>query len=107
MNNPAHIVAYIFAASSVFVMFLAALIKYKKMVNLISGYDRDRYHNPGGLANWVGGTMLVTGLSGLILSVLIMACQQYLPVLVAVFAVFIIGGVVIAAFGSRKYRIKD
>jgi len=107
MNSPAHVVAFVFAASSLLVIFLATLIKYKKAVNLISGYDPDRYRDPGGLANRVGGTMLVTGLSGLILSGLIIACPQYLPVFAAAFVVFITGGVVIAAMGSRKYRIKD
>jgi hypothetical protein len=93
--------------TSVPFILLAWLIKYRKMVKMIAGYDEKRFPDTDGLANSVGGTLLKTGLTGLVLAVAFILLPQYMILLVILFSLTILVGAITGTIGVYKYKIKD
>jgi hypothetical protein len=77
------------------------------MVSIISGYNEQLCSDKDGLANWVGGALLKTGLAGLVMAIGVTILPQYLMALVALFALAIVGGTLTTAIGANKYKGKN
>src|ERR1700753_1212944 len=88
------------AVTALVIAFLAWLIKYRKMVSLVSGYDEQLYPDKDGLANRVGGALFKTGLISLALALGMVIFQQLLLVFTILFALTILTGTLIAAIGA-------
>ena len=95
----------ILIAAALIIIFLAWLIKYKKKVNLISGYDENTVKDKDGLANWVGGTLIIAGALALIPSTILLLNALPAGIAVIAYGVIILGGVIITIAGGKKFRI--
>lgn len=102
--NPNDQTAIILGASATLIIFLAWLIRYKKKVNLIAGYDAQLVDDKDGLANWVGGILLATGIAALIPVVVLMFLPVYAAWWSGIFAVIVCTGAIIAAVGGSKFK---
>src|ERR1700733_2225589 len=105
--KPNALTGLLMASTSALILFFGWLIKYRKMVSIISGYDEQLCPDNDGLANWAGGTLLKTGLAGLVLAIAIVILPQYMLPLTIVFSLTILGGSLTAAIGINKFKIKD
>jgi hypothetical protein len=52
---------------TIFFIALGYLIKYRKRIDFIRGYDRNRVSDPAGLSRWVGNNLLILGGIGVII----------------------------------------
>src|ERR1700733_4056803 len=102
--KPNELVGLLTALTSAVLAFFGWLIKYRKKVNLISGYDEKRYPDTNGLANSAGGTLLKTGFTGIVLAVAIILLPQYMLAIVVLFSLTILGGAITATIGAGRYR---
>lgn len=105
--EPNILIAVIIASASALVAFLGWMIKYRKAANIISGYDEKLYRDTDGLTGWVGGTLLKTGLAGIVPAIAILIFTQYLPALAIIFGVIIVTGALTAIIGAKKYKVQD
>jgi hypothetical protein len=105
--KPNELVGLMTALTSAPFILFAWIIKYRKMVKLIAGYDEKHFPDADGLANSAGGTLLKTGLTGLVLAVALILLPQYMIPLVILFSLTILGGAIIGTIGVNKYKIKD
>ncbi len=105
--KPNELIGLVTAATAALIIFLAWLIKYRKKVNLVSGYDEQLYPDKDGLANWVGGTLFITGLISLTLALAMVIFSQFLLVFAVLFALTLLIGPLMAAIGGNKYKVKD
>lgn len=55
------IVAALVFALGLLLVYMGYLIKVKRMTNLIAGYDPKKVTDEEGLANWVGGKVILVG----------------------------------------------
>ena len=100
-------VGLITAATAALIVFLAWLIKFRKMVSLVSGYDERIYPDKEGLANWVGGILFITGLISLALALAMVIFEQFLLVFAILFAITILTGALMATIGGNRYKVKN
>jgi hypothetical protein len=104
MNQGNTIVGLATAAAAVLMIFLAWLIKYKKQVNIISGYDENLYKDKDGLANHVGGTLIITGIADLLFAIAILFLPAFIGLFVCLYIAVTLTGTLTTAIGSKKYR---
>jgi len=93
------------ALAALLVIFLAYLIKYKKKVNIISGYDEQTCKDKDGLANWVGGTLIIAGSIAFIVALCAFVLPNYIGAIVVIYGTTIITGAMIAAIGGNKFKV--
>jgi uncharacterized membrane protein len=103
MNNGNTIVGIIEASAALLVIFLAYLIKYKKQYNIIAGFDEKTCKDKNGLANRVGGTLLIAGGICFILAIIVIILPQYTKPVIVVYVLTIAIGTISAAIGGSKY----
>jgi len=85
-------------------IFLAYLIKYKKRVEIIAGYDERTCKDKDGLANWIGGSLLITGLICLLLGIVATLMPNHTDHMMIAFGIIVLLWVVIVNVGGRKYK---
>jgi hypothetical protein len=93
---------------TIFFIALGYLIKYRKRIDFIRGYDRDRVSDPAGLSRWVGNNLLILGGIGVI-TLIIEFFFSGLELLAA--TLFLAGAVpvvgLITAYGSRRFENRN
>lgn len=99
------LLSIITAFIAVLMIFIAYLIKYKKKVNIISGYDEQIYKDKDGLANWVGGTLIIMGILCFLFAITIIILPNYTTLMMAAYGITIFVFGLIAATGSNKYKV--
>ncbi|MGZ3766425.1 MAG: DUF3784 domain-containing protein [Mucilaginibacter sp.] len=104
MHNVTVLAGAIEASVALLIMFLAYLIKYKKKVNIIAGYDETTVKDKNGLANWVGGTLLISGCLTFMFSLLSIFLPELFKISMIFYFLVISAGGIIAAVGGRKYK---
>jgi len=104
MNNGSTLTGVIEGGAALLLMGGAYLIKYKKQVNIIAGYDEKECKNKDGLANWVGGTLMICGIICFLLAMLVIILPHYTDLIMGFFAGTIIISCIIATNGSKKYK---
>ncbi|WP_183557123.1 DUF3784 domain-containing protein [Mucilaginibacter sp. SP1R1] len=104
MGNGNTLLAVIEALAAALIIFLAYLIKYKHKVGIIAGYDEHTCRDKIGLANWVGGTLILTGIICLLLAILLIFLPNYTNLIMLVYGVTILIGSVTASIGGKKYQ---
>ncbi|HTH83185.1 MAG TPA: DUF3784 domain-containing protein [Mucilaginibacter sp.] len=106
MNKSTAILEFTLAGMGLLFLLLGYLIKYKKKMNLIAGYDPTQIADKDGLANWMGGVTIVMG-SILMLSALAL---HYFPghqtFIMNTFIASILIGCVTMVVGSYRYKAK-
>lgn len=89
------------------IIFLCCLIKYKKQAFLISGYNEDEVADKDGLCNWVGGTVMWTG----IIAIITGAVMWKYPTATMPAALFFGGStvaiVIVTLSGTRRFKRKS
>jgi hypothetical protein len=85
-------------------MFLSYLIKYKKMANLVSGYNEDDIADKNGLCNWISSTMIWPGIFAIIAGFLMWQYPVTEMWVTAAFAIITIAAAIIATVGGKKFR---
>lgn len=91
------------------VVFLALgyLIKYRKMTNLIAGFDRETCADPEGLINWVGNSLLALAVAAAVIFVLILVLPGYALLLFLAYTAGIVPvGAIIVAYRARSFDKK-
>jgi UDP-N-acetylmuramyl pentapeptide phosphotransferase/UDP-N-acetylglucosamine-1-phosphate transferase len=105
MNKDTLILTLILAACGLLFMFLGYLVRYKKKLNIIAGYDESRVHDKNGLANWAGAAIIILGATYLILSLINCIFPNHQTCILNIFAAITIIGCIIMIRGCRKYQI--
>jgi hypothetical protein len=93
---------------TIFFIALGYLIKYRKRIDFIRGYDRNRVSDPAGLSRWVGNNLLILGGIGimtLIIELVFPALELLAATLFLACAVPVVG--LITAYGSRRFENRD
>ena len=94
----------IFFVTNAMLLVLGYLIKYQRKMSLIAGYDPERVTDERGLANWVGGGLLLIGGIGVAVGLLMVVVpEDYMLLLVLPFGVGIVIGSIVLAVGCGKY----
>jgi hypothetical protein len=103
MENP--LILIITEFITLFFIALGYLIKYRKRLDLIRGYDRGTVKDPDGLSRWVGNNLLFLGGAG----VITFAIEILVPDLELIAVTLFLAGLVpvvgiITAIGSRRFE---
>jgi hypothetical protein len=90
---------------TLFFLALGYLIKYRKRLDLIRGYDRGTVKDPAGLSRWVGNNLLFLGVAGIVT----FAVEVLVPDLELIAVTLFLAGLVpavgiITAIGSRRFE---
>lgn len=86
------------------ILLLGYLIKVQRMAYLISGFDPKKVRDVSGLTNWVGGKVLLVGLSLYIYGAVVLAFRGNLPDALHLVAVAVLLGISLWTFtGAQKY----
>ena len=105
MKTGCMVLGIIEACAALLLIFLAYLIKYKKQVEIIAGYDERTCKDKDGLANWIGGTLLITGLICLLLAIIATLLPNHTDHMMIAFGIIILLWAIIANIGGRKYKV--
>lgn len=92
------------------VVFLALgyLIKYRKMTNLIAGFDRKTCADPEGLIAWVGNSLIALAVAAAAIFFLLLLLPQYSLILFFVYTAGIVpAAAIFVAFRARKFDKKE
>ena len=89
---------------SLVLLVFGYLIRYKKQVNLIAGYDADQVSDPDGLANWVGGWSIALGVATIPQAFLFYFFRGYALSLVTAMAVVTLAVCAVMVFGARRFK---
>jgi hypothetical protein len=93
---------------TIFFIALGYLIKYRKRIDLIRGYDRNQVSDPAGLSRWVGNNLLILGGIGVIILIIEFLFTEFELLAATLFlavAVPVVG--LITAYGSRRFENRD
>jgi len=104
MQTGCLVLGIIEACAAVLLIFLAYLIKYKKQVGIIAGYDERTCKDKDGLANWIGGSLLITGLLCLLLGIIATLMPNHTDQMMIAFGIIVLLWTIIANIGGRKYK---
>ncbi|SDP18645.1 protein of unknown function [Mucilaginibacter sp. OK268] len=104
MQTGCVVLGIIEACAAILLIFLAYLIKYKKQVGIIAGYDERTCKDKDGLANWIGGSLMITGLLCLLLAVAATLMPNHNDPMMIAFGIIVLLWVVIVNVGGRKYK---
>ncbi|MEN0052289.1 MAG: DUF3784 domain-containing protein [Mucilaginibacter sp.] len=104
MNTGCALLGIIEGGAALLVVFLAYLIKYKKQVNIIAGYDERECKDKDGLTNWIGGTLMISGSICFLLAILVIALPNHTNLIMAFFGIVMVLGCMVATIGSNKYK---
>lgn len=104
MKTECIVLGIIEACAAVLIIFLAYLIKYRKKVEIIAGYDERTCKDKDGLANWIGGSLLVTGITCLLLALIATLMPNHTDPMMIAFGIIIFSGAIIANIGGRKFK---
>jgi uncharacterized membrane-anchored protein len=105
MQSGCMVLGIIEMCAALLLIFLAYLIKYKKQVEIIAGYDERTCKDKDGLANWIGGTLLITGLMCLLLAIIATLLPNHTDHMMIAFGIIILLWAIIANIGGRKYKV--
>ena len=79
------------------------LIKYKRKLRLIAGYDARKVRDPAGLADWVGTKLLALAVCAFLIGALTHLLPSLSAVLSALFVAAIVGTCLYTAFGAQRF----
>ena len=79
------------------------LIKYKRKLRLIAGYDARRVRDPAGLADWVGTNLLALAVCTFVIGALTHLLPGLSAALSALFVVVIVGTCLYTAVGAQRF----
>ena len=86
---------------------LAYMIKYKRRVEIIAGYDEKMVRDKSGLANFVGNTLIILAVSSLLAFIFELLNPQTEFLAFLVFASVIVPIIGVGTFfGMRKYLVR-
>jgi hypothetical protein len=86
------------------ILFLGYLIKYQKMVEIVTGSLAHRIRDKEGFGSWVGGHIILAGLIGLLSGSLALVLQSYLAgLLIYVFILSLFFIISRVKNGTKKY----
>ena len=91
------------------VVFLALgyLIKYRKMTNLIAGFDRKTCADPEGLIAWIGNSLLALAVAAAAIFFLLLLLPEYALIIFFVYTAGIVPvGAIIVAYRARSFDKK-
>ncbi len=106
MHKSTLILELVVIASGSLLIFLGYLIKYKKKVNMLSGYDETLVQDKDGLANFAGASLIILGLISILLGLVIYFFPTHYVLIMNIFTATIIIGCIIMVLGSKRYQIK-
>lgn len=92
------------------VVFLALgyLIKYRKMTNLIAGFDRKTCADPDGLIAWIGNSLLALAVAAAVIFFLILLLPEYALLIFLIYTAGIVPiTAVIVALRARRFDKKE
>ena len=92
------------------VVFLALgyLIKYRKMTNLIAGFDRKTCADPDGLIAWIGNSLLALAVAAAAIFFLLLLFPEYALYLFFTYTAGIVPiAAVIVVIRARKFDKKE
>lgn len=105
MSKGSTLLNIITAFFALLIIFSGYLIKYKKKVNIIAGYDEQTCNDKVGLANWVGGTLIIMGILCFLFAVTLNFLPNYTHLMMAAYGITIFLFALIAVTGSKKYKL--
>lgn len=88
----------------VILLVLGYLIRIRKQMNLLAGYDSEKVTDPEGLANWVGGWCLLLGVVTLGVGWGVYADPEYTLGLVEESSTIILVACLVMVVGARRFR---
>ena len=92
--------------SSIPLFAIGFLLRYKKQMNLISGYDPEEYADPDGLANWAGGWCLGLGVFTTLTGGLFFFLKDYILPVVGGYCVVILAMCTVMMLGTHRFKKK-
>lgn len=94
-------IAFVFLA-------LGYLIKYRKMTNLIAGFDRQTCADPDGLIAWIGNSLLALAVAAAVIFFLILLLPEYALLIFLIYTAGIVPiTAVIVALRARRFDKKE
>ncbi len=105
--TPAILASLIMVVAAAIPLFvLGYLIKYRKRVNLIAGYDPARVRDHDGLARWMGSWAIALGAVTLAFAALLATLPDAVgPVAAGFISVAVVSGIVMLV-GCRRYTMR-
>ncbi len=88
---------------SLLLLLISWAIKFKKQVNFIAGYDEKTCKDKNGLANYVGGTIFITGIACLGFAIAAFFIPAHIKALMGIYFISLALGTVVAAIGGSRY----
>jgi Domain of unknown function (DUF3784) len=79
------------------------LIKYKRKLRLIAGYDARKVRDPAGLADWVGTNLLALAVCAFLIGALTHMFPGLSAALSALFVVAVVGTCLYTTFGAQRF----
>jgi hypothetical protein len=105
MNKGSTLLSITTAFFALLIIFSGYLIKYKKKVNIIAGYDEQTCKDKDGLANWVGGTLIAMGILCFLFAITLIFLPNYTNLMMTAYGITIFLFALIATTGSKKYKL--
>jgi uncharacterized protein DUF3784 len=99
----APVVVLLFAGLPLLV--LGYLIRYRKRLGLIAGYDPARVRDPEGLARWFGSWVLALGALSVIFAGLLAAPSSHTGAIVVGYVVVDFACAAVLVLGCRRYTV--
>lgn len=93
----------IFLIVAILITLLGFLIKFKKQVSFVAGYDEKTCLDKDALANHVGGTLFKAGVLCAVAAITAFLIPAYIKYATAAYIIFMGVGTIIAAAGAGKY----
>ena len=104
MHNGNTLLGIIEGGAALLIVFLAYLIKYKKQVNIIAGYDEKECKDKDGLTNWIGSSLMISGIICFLLAMLVIALPSHTNLFMGFFGGIMVLGCMVATIGSNRYK---
>ena len=96
-----------FSSVGFIILLLCYLVKYRKLANLIAGYDEDKVADKDGLCNWIGSVIAFPGIGAIITGVLLWQKPEWGTVIVLLFGSVTVVACILATAGGRKFMKRD
>ena len=83
------------------------LIKYKKQMSLMSGYDSDKIADRDGLANWVGSFCFVIAVQVIAMGLMLTWLTEYKRQVGAMLCLVLLVTCVVMILGTKRFKIQE